>query len=71
VITVKVFYGARVLEGSQMEKVTEHQSYQSSHVNGAIGALVAGNLVAILPWSKLWQKILFRSFGPSGIVLVG
>jgi hypothetical protein len=54
-----------------MEKVTEHQSYQSSHVNGAIGALVAVNLVAILPWSKLWQKILFRSFGPSGIVLVG
>ncbi len=55
----------------RLEKVTEHQSYQSSHVNGAIGALIAVNLVAIPPWSKLWQKILFRSFGPSGIVVVG
>jgi hypothetical protein len=50
------------------EKVSEHQSYQSSH--GAIGALVGANLVALLvsivPWSKLWQKLFFRSF-----VLVG
>jgi hypothetical protein len=41
------------------EKVSEHQSYQSSH--GAIGALVGANLVALLvaivPWSKLWQKL--------------
>jgi hypothetical protein len=41
------------------EKVSEHESYQSSH--GAIGALVDANLVALLvaivPWSKLWQKL--------------
>jgi hypothetical protein len=45
--------------GSQIREGTEHQSYQSSH--GAIGALVGANLVALLvaivPWSKLWQKL--------------
>ncbi len=37
------------------EKVTEHQSCQSSHVNGRIG-LVGVNLVAIMLCSMHWQK---------------
>jgi hypothetical protein len=37
------------------EKVAEHQSCQSSHVNGRIG-LVGVNLVAIMLCSMHWQK---------------
>jgi hypothetical protein len=28
-------------------------------------------VVALMPWSKLWEKILFRSFCTCGIVVVG
>ncbi len=56
------------------EKVSEHQTCQSSHVNGAI-PLVGVNLfsllvVAILPWSKL-GRISFQVLCTGGVVVLG
>jgi hypothetical protein len=53
------------------EKVTEHQSCQSSHVNIAIAVnLVAPLLVTILPWSKL-VRIFSQVLCTSEILVVG
>jgi len=45
------------------EKVTEHHSCQSSHVNGAIELkcwCYSFLFISILPWCKLWQKFFSK-----------
>jgi hypothetical protein len=51
------------------EKVTQHQTCRSSHVNGTI-ALVALTLVALLPWSKLCRNSI-QVLCSCGIVIAG
>jgi hypothetical protein len=68
------------------EEVCEHQPCQRNMsmqpyvalvnvvvVGGGGGGvdLCCSLVVAIMPWSKLWEKILFRSFCTCGIVVVG
>jgi len=51
---LKFFLDPSQWSDHRADKVTEHQSCQSSHVNIAIAVnLVAPLLVTILPWSKL------------------
>ncbi len=67
----EVLFGSFTMVGSQAEKVTEHQSCQSSHVNIVIAVnLVAPLLVTILPWSKL-GRIFSQILRDSGILVVG
>jgi len=65
------------------EKVCEHQPCQRNMsmqpyvalvnvvvVGGGVD-LCCSLVVAIMPWSKLWEKFFFRSFCTHGIVVVG
>ncbi len=66
------------------KKISEHQPCQRNMsmqpyvalvnvvvVGGGGVNLCRSLVVAIMPWSKLWEKILFRSFCTCGIVVIG
>jgi hypothetical protein len=50
----------------RLEKVTEHQSYQSSHVNGAVGALIAVNLLLSHLGLNFGRKFFSGPLDPMG-----